>query len=94
VAHHLNPRELEKELGTAGWTFFYMAKAISTTAFGFDRTKTILTAIGRLVTNVKLQHCNCLVIDGVAAHSMLGMPYYTVTAHARHIQRGAVFSRD
>jgi hypothetical protein len=93
VAHHLNSRELEKELGTAGWTFFYMASAISAMAFGFDRRKTILTAVARLVTNVKLQHCNCLVIDGVADHSFLGMPYFTVTAHARHIQKGTVFSR-
>lgn len=92
VTHNLTPRELEKELSTTGWTFFYMASAIRMTAFGFDRAKTIHAALKHVIANVKRQKCNCLEIDGVAAHSFLGIPYVSVSAHPRHIQKGMLFS--
>ena len=91
VSHNLTPRELEKELSIAGWTFFYMAGAIRTTAFGFDRVRMMGAALKRLITNVKLQKCNCLQIDKVAMHSFLGLPYMSISAHPRHIQKGMVF---
>ncbi len=92
VKHDLNPYELDKEIAAAGWTFFYMASAIRTTAFGFDRVKMIHAAVKRLIAGAKLQKCNCLAIDDVATHSFLGMPYVSVSAHPRHIQKGLVFS--
>ena len=92
VTHNLTPHELETELSTAGWTFFYMASAIRRTAFGFNREKMIDAALQRVITNVRLQRCNCLEIDEVGTHSFLGMPYVSVSAHPRHIQKGMVFS--
>jgi hypothetical protein len=85
-------RQIEKELSAAGWTFFYMAGVIKTIAFGFDRSKTVRAAVDRLIQNVRRQECNCLEIDQVATHSFLGMPYVSVSAHSRHIQKGVVFS--
>jgi hypothetical protein len=85
--------ELEKELSTAGWTFFYMAGEVRTIAFGFDRQKMIDAALGRLIANVRLQKCNCLEIDEVATHSFLGMPYVSVSGHPRHLQIGSTFGR-
>jgi hypothetical protein len=92
VTHDLTRPELEKQLRATGWTFFYMASAIRTRSFGFDRAKTIHAALKRIIANVKKQKCNCLEIDGVTAHSFLGMPYVSVSAHPRHIQKGMVFS--
>ena len=92
VKSSLNFYELEKELASAGWTFFYMAGKITTTAFGFDRQKTVHTALKRLIASVRLQKCNCLEIDAVASRSFWGMPYVRVSAHSRHIQKGVVFS--
>ena len=92
VKHNLTPNELEKELSATGWTLFYLASPISTTAFGFDRVRMIHAAIKRLIAQAKLQRCNCLEIDDVETHSFLGMPYVSVTAHPRHIQRGLVFA--
>jgi hypothetical protein len=86
VKHNLAPRELEEELSTAGWTFFYMANAIRATA------RTIPAALKRLMTKVRRQGCNCFEIDEVATHSFLGMPYVSVSAHPRHIQKGMAFS--
>ena len=92
VKHNFTPNELEKELSATGWTLFYLASPISTTAFGFDRAKMIHAAIKRLIAQAKLQRCNSLEIDDVETHSFLGMPYVSVTAHPRHIQKGLVFA--
>jgi hypothetical protein len=92
VKHNLTPRELEQELSITGWTFFYMANTISATAFGFDRARTIDAALKRLITKVKRQKCNCFELGDVAAHSFLGMPYVSVSARPRHIQKGVASS--
>src|ERR1043166_8343068 len=64
--------ELEKCLLASGWTFFYMAGAVRTTACGFDRTKMIHSALRRAITSVSRQKYNCLEIDAVTSHSFLG----------------------
>ena len=92
VQNSPDPFGLERQLNAAGWTFFYMASEISTTAFGFDRGKMIRAALRRIITKVRLPMCNCLEIDEVATHSFLGLPYVSVSAHSRHIQKGRVFS--
>jgi hypothetical protein len=92
VTHNLTPHQLEEELSATGWTFFFMASAIRSTAFGFDRARATDAALKRVIANVKRQKCNCLQIDEVATHSFLGMPYVSVSAHSRHIQKGMIFS--
>jgi hypothetical protein len=93
VTTNRNFHESEKELATAGWTFFYMAREIRTIAFGFDKQKMADAALKRLIANVRLQKCNCLEIDEVAAHSFLGLPYTSISAHPRHIQKGSTFGQ-
>ena len=92
VTDNPNRHQLEQKLASAGWTFFLMAGRIKTTAFGFERPRMIQTALKRLIAIVKLQKCNCLEIDDIAMHKFLGMPYVSVSAHARHIQKDMVFS--
>ena len=92
VKSSLDPRELEKQLKSAGWTFFYMAGQLSTSVFGFDREKIVEAALKRMITKVRLQKCNSFEIDEMAMHSFLGVPYVSVLAHPRHIQKGLVFS--
>ena len=88
----LNSQELENDLATKEWTFFYMAGGVRATGFGFDRQKTVYRALKRLIARVRLQNCNCLEIDEVAMHAFLGISYVSVSAHSRHIQKGLVFS--
>ena len=83
--------EFDKEVQEAGWTFFFMAGEIKATAFGFDRQKTLRTALKRLIANVKSQHCNSMEITQVMGKSFLNVPYVSVSAHARHLQKGLVF---
>lgn len=91
IASSLNFHERENELAAAGWTFLYMASKVRATAFGFDRPKMVYKALNRLIVIARLQKCNCLEIDEVATHTFLGMPYVSVSAHSRNIQKGLVF---
>ena len=81
----------EKEVRAAGWTFFFMAGEIKTTVFGFDRQKTLRAALKRLIANVKSQNCNSIEITQVTGRSFLKLPYVSVSAHPRHLQKGMVF---
>jgi hypothetical protein len=92
VGHRLTSYELEEEIAAAGWTFVDTACSMRTTTFGFDRARMIHAALKRLITNAELQKCNCLEIDDVATRSFLGLPYVSVSAHARHFQKGVVLN--
>jgi hypothetical protein len=82
----------EKTIDEEGWTFFFMAGEIKATVFGFDRQKALRAALKRLITDVKSQHCNSIEITAVVDKSFLRMPYVSVSAHPRHLQKGRLFS--
>jgi hypothetical protein len=82
---------LDAQLGKAGWTLFYMAGAIHKHAFGFDEDKRVRAAVSRVIRDVQSEKCNCLEITGLTTKAFLGIPYVSVTAHARHIQDGTQF---
>jgi len=88
---HLDRIGIEAELAKAGWTFFYMAGVVQKLGFGFDADKRTRAAVGRVIRDVQGQSCNCLEITHLANRSFLGIPYTSVTAHARHIQNGCQF---
>ena len=82
----------EKTIQEEGWTFFFMAGEINVTVFGFDRQKTLRSALKRIIANVKSQHCNSIEITRVTNKSFLKVPYVIVCAHPRHLQKGMQFS--
>lgn len=82
----------EKAIQEAGWTFFFMAGEIKTTVFGFDRQKALHVALKRLIVDVKSQHCNGIEITQIMNQSFCRVPYVSVSAHARHLQKGMRFS--
>ena len=84
----------ETTVREAGWTFFFMAGVIRATVFGFDRQKALRIALKRLIADVKSQHCNSIEITQVTNNSFLHVPYVTVVAHPRHLQKGSFFSRQ
>jgi hypothetical protein len=92
VKSSFNFHELETALAATGWTFSYLAGRITATAFGFDRPKAVSKALSRLIGRVRLLKCNCLEIDEVAVHSFWGIPYVSVSAHSRNIQKGVAFA--
>src|SRR5947199_4820770 len=82
----------ETTVHEAGWTFFFMAREIKTTVFGFDRQKALRVALKRLIADVKSQHCNSIEITQITSKSFLSVPGVSVVAHARHLQKGLLFS--
>ena len=92
VANTFDRLHLDRNLGATGWTFFFMAGAITATAFGWNQDNMLDAALRRLFAEAKRQQCNCLEIDDVGMRSFLGMPYLSISAHPRHIQEGMVFS--
>jgi hypothetical protein len=82
----------DRAIQEAGWTFFFMAGEVKTTVFGFDKQKALRAALKRLITDVKSQHCNSIEITGVMGKSFLRVPYVSVSARPRHLQKGMVFS--
>jgi hypothetical protein len=94
VKYDLSPYELDKELSSRGWTFFYMANVIRKSAMGFDRDKGTAAALKRVMASVREDGCNSLQIQAVETHSFLGIPYVSVSAHPRHIQKGNLFSPE
>jgi hypothetical protein len=87
-----NPSTFEKKVEEAGWTFFFMAGEIKTTVFGFDKQSALRAALKRLITDVKSRDCNSIEITRVVDKSFLRIPYLSVSAHARHLQKGRLFS--
>jgi len=83
--------QLDRELEKAGWTFFYMAGEIRASGCGFDVQSRKGRAVDRLIDAVKHESCNCLEITEVKQRSFLGLPYTTLVAHARHIQKSHSF---
>ena len=82
----------EKDIKEAGWTLFFMAGEIKATVFGFDKQRSLLAALKRLIAMAKTQSCNSIEITSVIGKSFLKVPYVSVIAHVRHLQTGLVFS--
>ena len=87
LVNNLGSSGMDRKLCEVGWTFFYMAGEVNAIAFGSDSEKTTRRAVKKAIANMKSDRFNCLEISRVAAKSFLGLPYVTVAAHQRHIQK-------
>ena len=84
--------QLKAELAQAGWTYFYMG-AVKQTVFG-SGPKRIASAMKGVAAKMRLNQCNSLQIDAITPHSVLGIPYLSVSAHCCHIQQGVIFAGE
>jgi|SRR4051794_1200019 len=82
--------QLKAELTKAGWNWFYMG-AVKQTVFG-SGPKRIASAMKGVTAKMRLNKCNSLQIDAITPHSVLGIPYLSVSAHCCHIQQGVIFA--
>src|SRR5580658_5432708 len=80
--------ELDRQIKDAGWTFFYLAGEITANAFGHSQ-EAARGALERIFAGRELEKFNSLEITASKPGRFLGMPFTTVTAHARQIQEGA-----
>ena len=84
--------QLKAELAQAGWDYFYMG-AVKQTVFGRG-PKRLASAMKGVTAKMRLNKCNSLQIDAITPHSVLGIPYLSVSAHCCHIQQGVIFAGE
>ncbi|MFZ0759764.1 MAG: hypothetical protein WAM69_07445 [Candidatus Sulfotelmatobacter sp.] len=79
---------VDRKIRAAGWNFFFMAAEVKAMFFGVPGATKIQDALQRILAKVKQEHFNGLEVTGIVASHFLGVPYVTVSAHSRHMQRG------
>lgn len=94
LVKNLDSKGLDRIISQAGWNFIYLASAIETSAFGSDEKKTTRKAIKQVIAKLKSRNFNCLEITQVAAKRSLGLPYVSVSAHLRQIQKSMFLSES
>lgn len=83
---------MDRKTHDAGWTFFFLAGESRATAFGRAGQKTVGRAIQKILAGLKSEKSNSLEITGVVCKAFLGIPYTTVSFHARNLQKGMLLS--
>ena len=78
---------LDRKIHSAGWNFFFMATEVKVMFLGSLGAAKIQRALKRILAMVKQQHFNGLEVTAIVARRFLGVPYVTVSAHSRHMQR-------
>ena len=82
----LDGSALDRKIHAAGWNFFFMATEVKVMFFGSLGAAKIQNALKRILKKVKEQHFNGLEVTEIVSRRFLGVPYVTISAHARHMQ--------
>ena len=88
VVGSLDRYALARRIEGANWNFFYLAGELRATVLGRDRSGTLRRAVKCVLGKHEGQKFNSLEITKVVSKRFLGIPFISVTAHARHIQEG------
>lgn len=88
VVRNLDRYALARKIESANWNFFYLAGELRATVFGRERPGTLRRAVKCVLAKQEGQNFNSLEITKVVPKRFLGIPFISVTVHARHIQQG------
>jgi hypothetical protein len=77
---------LDENLRGAGWNFFFLAGSIRGWSSGRGQAS-IRRAMQSVLEKVKTSEFNCVEVAEIRNRSFLGIPFTTVQAFTRHIQR-------
>jgi hypothetical protein len=78
---------LDRGLRKAGWTFVYKARELEVRVFGFASERTMRKAFAALLGRLGDSTFNCLEITKTVRKQFFGLPYISVSGHARFIQQ-------
>jgi hypothetical protein len=84
--------ELDRQINSAGWHFFFLAGEYKVTAFGREGQETTRRAITQIQALVKSERFNSFEITRVTPKAFLGFPYTTLSFHMRNIQESVLLS--
>ena len=90
----LDPFALDRKIHAAGWNLFFMATEVKAMFFGSLKAAKVQSALQRILAKVKPQHFNGLEVTAIVARHFFGVPYVTVSAHARHMQHSCNLDSD
>lgn len=88
VVGSLDRYALARKFEGANWNFFYLAGELKATVLGRDRPGTLRRAVKCVLAKQEGQKFNSLELTKVVSKRFLGIPFMSVSAHARHIQEG------
>jgi hypothetical protein len=88
VVVNLDRYAMARKIEGANWNFFYLAGELRATVLGRDRSGTLRRAVKCVLAKQEGQKFNSLEITKAVSKRFLGIPFMSVTAHARHIQEG------
>lgn len=88
VVKKLDRHGLTRNIEKANWNFFFLAGPVTATVLGRDRPATVRRAVKRALARREEQNFNSLEITRVVSKRFLGIPFLSITAHSRHIQKG------
>jgi hypothetical protein len=80
---------LDQQVRAAGWNLFFMAGELRAIVPAWGGQNTLRRGVKRLLAQTRRQHFNCLEVSHVLKKRFLGIPYVSIAAHSRHIQRGS-----
>jgi hypothetical protein len=84
----LNGFALDRKVRAAGWNSLFMAAEVRGIALGPIRPNSLRAALSRIFSKVHAEDFNCLEVTAITARRFLGIPYVSMCAHSRHIQKG------
>lgn len=90
LVKNLDGNRLNQIIRGAGWNFFYIAGELNAGVFGSDEEKTIRQAIRKMFAKTTAKKFNCLEITRMVRKRFLGLPYLSISAHSRHIQKSII----
>lgn len=79
---------LERAVRAAGWHFMFVAGVVRAMAFGRSEGKNARLAVDRVLAKIRMQDFNAAEVAEISTKHFLGIPYLSVSAHARHLQQG------
>lgn len=77
---------LDEKLRGAGWSYFYLAGTVRGWSVG-NGQPSVRRAMQSVLEKVKPSEFNCVEIGDIKDRRFLGIPFTTVQAFTRHIQR-------
>ena len=87
VVKNLSYQALTREVEGANWNFFYLAGEIRATVFGGDGLRAFRRAVKCVLARQEGQKFNSLELTKIVSKRFLGIPFMSVAANARHIQK-------
>lgn len=79
---------LNRAVRAAGWYFMLSAGVVRAAAFGRREGINARHAVDRLLAKIQAEYFNAVEVTEISTKHFLGIPYLSLTAHARHLQQG------